>query len=75
MSKLPDLSYRDVIKVLRKAGFEYDRNARGSHEIWFNQETRKRTVIPHHSGSISKGTLRAIINQAGLTLEEFIKHL
>ncbi|MCL5991220.1 MAG: type II toxin-antitoxin system HicA family toxin [Bacteroidetes bacterium] len=40
--------------------------------MWYNPNKRKKTVVPHHSGSISKGTLRAIIKQAGLSIEEFI---
>ena len=34
MSRLPTLTYRDVIVPLRQAGFEFDRQAKGSHEIW-----------------------------------------
>ena len=61
-----------AIRKLRKAGFVFDRHAKGSHEIWYNPNTRKRTVIPNHPGKdIPKGTLRAIIQQSGLTIEEF----
>ncbi|GJQ59117.1 MAG: hypothetical protein SCALA701_19180 [Candidatus Scalindua sp.] len=62
----------DVIRKLRKAGFMFDRHAKGSHEIWYNPDTRKRTIVPNHSGkNIPKGTLRAIIQQDGFTIEEF----
>jgi predicted RNA binding protein YcfA (HicA-like mRNA interferase family) len=65
---------KEVIRKLRRAGFQFDRQAKGSHEIWYNPTTRKRVTIPNHPGQdISKGTLRAIISQAGLTLEEFQK--
>lgn len=76
MSKLPEYTYKDLIKKLRASGFNFDRQAKGSHEIWFNPVTRKRTTIPNHSKPISKSTLRAIIKQIGLTIEEFlnIKH-
>ncbi len=73
MSSLPSLKPADVIRKLRKAGFVFDRHAKGSHEIWLNPTTRRRTVIPNHPGKdIAKGTLRAIIQQAGLSIQEFI---
>lgn len=62
----------ELIRKLKKAGFVFDRQAKGSHEIWFHPITRKRTVIPNHPGrEIPKGTLRAIIREAGLSLKEF----
>ncbi len=63
MSGLPVLKPSDVIRKLRKAGFVFDRHAKGSHEIWYNPDTHRRTVIPNHPGKdIPKGTLRAIIH-------------
>ena len=73
MTSLPSFKPREVIQKLRKAGFVFDRHAKGSHEIWFNPNTRRRTVIPNHPGKdISKGTLKAIIDQAGFNVKEFI---
>jgi predicted RNA binding protein YcfA (HicA-like mRNA interferase family) len=72
MSRLPSLNYRQVVEHLRAHGFVFDRHARGSHEIWFNPQTRHRTTVPHHSGDLPRGTLRAIIRQTGLTVEEFL---
>jgi predicted RNA binding protein YcfA (HicA-like mRNA interferase family) len=72
MSRLPALTYRDVVQRLRAHGFVFDRSAKGSHEIWYNPQTRRRTTVPHHSGDIPRGTLRAIISQTGLTVEEFV---
>ncbi len=72
MTKLPSLKPIEAICKLRKAGFVFDRHAKGSHEIWYNPNTCRRTVIPNHPGrDIPKGTLRAIIREAGLDLEEF----
>ena len=39
MSRLPTLTYREVIARLRRAGFVFDRQAKGSHEIWYNPDT------------------------------------
>ena len=74
MTRLPSLTTRDVIKKLKRAGFVFDRQAKGSHEIWYNPTTKRRTTIPNHPGvDIPKGTLRAIIKEAGITVEEFLE--
>jgi len=73
MTKLPSLTTRDIVKKLKKAGFVFDRHAKGSHEIWHNPTTKRRTTIPNHPGDVPKGTLKAIIKGAGLTTEDFIE--
>ncbi len=73
MSKLPALKYRDVVACLRRHGFQYLRPGKGSHEFWINRRTRKVTMVACHPGDIPRGTLRAIIAQTGLTVDEFLK--
>lgn len=73
MSRLSGFRYRELIRILKKFGFEFYRQAAGSHEIWFNAATRKFTTVPNHAGSIPEGTLRAILKQAGIEVEEFLK--
>lgn len=73
MGRLAGLSADEVIRKLRRAGFVFDRQAKGSHEIWWNPTTRVRTAIPHHPGDLPEGTVRAIISQAGLTVDEFLE--
>ncbi|NUQ38790.1 MAG: type II toxin-antitoxin system HicA family toxin [Caldilineales bacterium] len=73
MTRLPELTYCEVISRLRRAGFVFDRQAKGSHEIWYNPATRRRTTVPNHPGAIARGTLRAIIREAGLSVEEFLE--
>lgn len=72
MGRLAGFTYKDIIHKLRKAGFTFDRQAKGSHEIWWNPETRKRTTVPNHAGSLPEGTVRAIIKQADLTVDQFL---
>ena len=72
MSRLPALKYREVIERLRARGFVFDRPAKGSHEIWYNPITKRRTTVPHHPGTLARGTLHAIIKQAGLSRDEFL---
>ncbi len=51
MSRLPAMTYREVVQRLRAAGFEFDRQAKGSHEIWYNPKNKRRTTVPHHPGN------------------------
>ena len=71
--KLPRLSGLEVIKILNKIGFE-TRRQKGSHIILIKEAEEKNlvTVVPLHK-EIDRGTLLAIIRQAGLTKEEFLK--
>ena len=72
MGRLSGFRYREITKRLRKLGFEFDRHAGGSHEIWWNPDTRARTTIPNHPGDTLEGTLRAILKQAGVDLNDFL---
>jgi predicted RNA binding protein YcfA (HicA-like mRNA interferase family) len=73
MSRLPALKYREVAACLRRHGFEYLRPGKGSHEFWINRATGKVTTVACHPGDLPRGTLRAIIAQTGLTVDEFLK--
>ena len=65
--------YKEIVRKLKRVGFEFDRNAKGSHEIWWNPVTRARTTIPNHPGDIPEGTVRAILKQARISAEEFLR--
>jgi predicted RNA binding protein YcfA (HicA-like mRNA interferase family) len=71
LSKLPLLSWRDIVKALAKAGFQVARQ-KGSHLILVKDEYI--VPIPKHR-EIKRGLLHAIIVEAGLTREEFLKLL
>jgi predicted RNA binding protein YcfA (HicA-like mRNA interferase family) len=70
VSVLPRVSCREVVKALLKAGYEQDRQ-RGSHII-LRQLTypHRRIVVADHK-EVAKGTLRSIIRETGLTVDEF----
>ena len=72
MGRLAGYKYRDVVRKLKKLGFEFARQAVGSHEIWFNPKTNRYTTIPNHPGELPEGTLRAILRQAGVEVDDFI---
>ena len=76
MKNLPSLTAKKVIKALKKNGFVRDRQ-KGSHLILIHPNTGRRAVIPIHAGkSIKKPLLQSIIkNDAGLSIEEFLKLL
>lgn len=71
MGRLSGFSYRQVTKKLRRAGFKFYRSGKGDHEIWFNPTTKISTIIPHHK-TIKEGTLRAILRQAQVSVEDFL---
>jgi len=70
VSKLPVISGADCVKALSKLGFEVYRQ-RGSHIVVVRKSPPGQTTIPDHK-ELDRGTLRAIIRQTGLTVEEFI---
>jgi len=72
MGRLAGFSYRQITRKLKKFGLVFNRQAAGSHEIWYNLETDKYTTIPNHPGDMPEGTLRAILKQAEIDLEEFL---
>ena len=71
MPKLPVLTPRDVIRILEKRGFIFDR-AKGSHQIYLHPDTKQRAVVPVHRRDLPQGTLLSILKQAGIEREELI---
>ncbi len=72
MGRLSGFRYRDIVRRLKQFGFVFDRQAAGSHEIWYNPQTGFYTTIPNHPGDLPEGTLRAILRQAGVTPDQFL---
>ena len=73
MSKLHIISGLECVKALEKIGFVVDRQ-RGSHIIMVREEPRTTISVPDHK-ELDRGTLRGIIRQAGLSVDEFIELL
>lgn len=69
MSPLPRISGRDCVNALSKAGFKLKRQ-HGSHIILRREEPFSQVVIPDHR-ELDRGTLRAILRQVGIGVEEF----
>lgn len=75
MSKLPVISGKDITKALGRAGFNISRQ-KGSHLVMvgFAEGRKLIVVVPMHR-EVDPGTLIAIIAQAGMTRESFLKLL
>ena len=75
MPKLPVVKSKDLVKVLRAAGFLEHRQRSTSHLVMKHNDGR-RTIVPMHSNKdIPKGTLLAILKDIQITKEELIKIL
>ena len=73
MSDLPRISGRGCVKALNKIGF-YLKRQHGSHMIVRRDNPFAQVVVPDHR-ELGRGTLRAIIRQAGIGVSEFAKLL
>ena len=75
MAKLPSIRARDVVRVAQSIGFVLDRQ-KGSHAVYLRASDKRRIVIPMHgTKDLKPGTLRGIINDMGLKVEEFAAKL
>lgn len=70
MSKLPQLSGRDCAKALATKGF-YLKRQQGSHMILRRDTPFAQLVVPDHK-QLDRGTLCAIIRQAGISVDDFV---
>jgi predicted RNA binding protein YcfA (HicA-like mRNA interferase family) len=76
--KFPSISSQEVIKTLRKAGFDYaPKRGKGSHTALFkiDEKGRKLLVIVPKRNDMPKGVLLSILQQANLSKDEFIELL
>jgi len=73
--KLPVIKAKQLIKVVKRLGFELDRQS-GSHAIYYRKSDKRRIVIPIHAGKdIKPKTLYGIIKDLNLDVDEFKKLL
>lgn len=68
--KLPSMKPKDVIKILKRAGFVFIRQ-KGSHKIFIKDD--KCVIVPFHNQDLKRGTLQSIIDQSGLDIDMFTK--
>ncbi|MDO8635885.1 MAG: type II toxin-antitoxin system HicA family toxin [Dehalococcoidia bacterium] len=69
--KLPVVKARDLVRVATKLGFVFD-HQKGSHAVYYRGKDNTRAVIPMHTGKdIKAKTLEGILDDMGITPEEF----
>jgi predicted RNA binding protein YcfA (HicA-like mRNA interferase family) len=73
MGQLAGFNYREIVRRLKELGFEFHRQAAGSHEIWVKRQANRYTTIPNHPGDMPEGTLRAVLKQAGIPPDVFLE--
>ena len=72
MTRLPtDLSGKELVKILSKIGFVCQRH-QGGHMVLRRESPFARVVVPNHR-NLRAGTLRTILNEAGITVEQLIE--
>lgn len=73
MTRLPVISGRACAQALQRAGFILARQ-RGSHMVLYRDEPPAQVVVPDHR-ELDRGTLRSILRQAGISVEDFVRLL
>ena len=75
MAPLPVVTPRQLIHALERAGF-FIHHVRGSHHFLKHpNDPARRTTIAYHTKPLKRGTLRAILKQANVTVEELTELL
>lgn len=69
MPKLPVLYPKELVKILKRLGFEEHRQ-RGSHLIMIDRAKNKHITIPIHNRALKRGTLNGILRQAEISVED-----
>ncbi len=68
--KVPTATAKDLVRVAERLGFVFRRQS-GSHAIYVRENDQARVVIPMHKGELKRKTLRAIIQDLKISVEEF----
>ena len=72
MGRLSGFKYRDVVQRLRHFGYAFDRPGPGSHEVWRHTRTGRKVTVPRHARDMAEGTLRAILREARISVDDFL---
>lgn len=70
MGRLSGFKYREVVRRLRAFGFVFDSAGEGGHELWRHAVTGCKVSVPDHARDMAEGTLRAILREAGIDVEQ-----
>ncbi len=72
MSKFPSLTPKKLLAFLKKEGFIEDHQS-GSHLVLYHPLARKRAILPIHQRDLPKGTIFAILKEAGYSRKDYLK--
>jgi predicted RNA binding protein YcfA (HicA-like mRNA interferase family) len=73
MGRLAGFKYQEVARRLRTFGWAFDRPGPGSHEVWRHNDSGRKVTLPHHARDMAEGTLRAVLREAEIEPEEFLR--
>ncbi|HXQ53100.1 MAG TPA: type II toxin-antitoxin system HicA family toxin [Stellaceae bacterium] len=72
MTELPVVAPRQLIRALQKAGF-FVHHVRGSHYYLKHPDhPALRVTVPYHAKDVKRGTLRAILHEAGISVDQLV---
>jgi len=70
MSQFPAIDAKEIIRVLKQAGF-YEHHQKGSHKIFKRDQDNKRVVVPFHGHrTIPCKTLKSLLLDANISVEQ-----
>ena len=75
MSRFPQVTAREVIAALQRAGFLIERVKGSHHFLRHRDDPTRRTVVALYGGDVPHGTIRDILKQARISREQFLKLL
>ena len=70
--RLAGFNHRRVAKKLRAFGFEFKRQAGGSHEFWQRDADGRSTILPNHPGDMNPNVLQGILGDCGIGVDDFL---
>lgn len=71
MSRMPQVTARELRRFLRRQGFE-ERRQSGSHLLLVHPDGRRATV-PIHSGDLPRGTAAQVLSGAGFSVDDYLR--
>ena len=71
--KLRPMKHRELVKILKDSGYERDpkHDVRGSHEMWWNPDTKRAFPLPTYK-EFGVSLLKKVIKESGIPRSEFV---
>lgn len=72
MTRLPQVTARDLVRFLKSQGFAEARQS-GSHLTLWHDARRITVTVPVHSGDLGRGLVARVLKDAGFTVDDFLR--